>query len=194
MSLAEKPRQPRMTTAEFFDWAGDGHQGKQELVSGRIRSMAPASSFHGMLQLRLGAIVDGRLASRFPACRGGTEVGVVPKWDPKHNVRVPDLTVTCSPLTPGEKNFPNPILIVQIMSPTNEEDTWESIQACATIPSLNEIVVVESTKVQISLFLKQVDGIWPDDPVIVEAGGTVAIKTLDLEFQIDDLYRGAAFK
>jgi Uma2 family endonuclease len=58
MSFAEKPGRPRMTSAEFFDWAGDGHPGKQELVSGRIRSMAPASSFHGMLQLRLSAIVE----------------------------------------------------------------------------------------------------------------------------------------
>lgn len=193
MSLAEKPGQPRMTAAQFLDWEGDGHPGKQELVGGRIRSMAPPSSFHGMLQLRLGSLVDQQLRKNKRVCRGGTEVGVIPKWDPGHNVRVPDLTVTRTPLTPREKTFPNPILIIQIMSPSNESDTWESIQACATIPSLTEIVVVESEPVKISIFRKGANGAWPEDPEVVEPGGTVRIATIEAVFPIDVLYEDAAF-
>ena len=193
MSLAEKLGNPRMTTAEFLDWEGDGHPGKQELVGGRIRSMTPASSFHGMLQLRLGSLVDQQLKKNERVCRGGTEVCVIPKWDPGHNVRVPDITVTCTPLTPREKNFPNPILIVQIMSPSNESETWESIQACATIPSLTEIVVVESESVKVSIFRKGTDGAWPENAEVIEAGGTVSIATIEAIFSIDELYEDAAF-
>ena len=37
MSLAGKPAAPRMTVAEFLDWEGDSHPGKQELAHGAIR-------------------------------------------------------------------------------------------------------------------------------------------------------------
>ena len=79
------------------------------------------------------------------------------------------------------------------MVPSNESDKWESIQACATIPSLTEIVVVESESVKISIFRKGANGAWPEDAEVIEPGGTVRITTIDAIFPIDELYEGAAF-
>ncbi len=190
MSLAEKTRQPRMTTAQFLDWEGDGHPGKQELVHGVVRAMAPASPAHGVLQARIASRIETALSKQKKACRVGTEVGVIPIWDPRHNVRVPDISVTCTPPTPGERTFPNPVLIVEILSPSNEKDTWESIQACATIPSVSEIVVVSHDAVRISLFRKDSVGVWPEHPEVVERGGKVRLESIAAEFAIDDVFEG----
>ena len=190
MSLAEKPSSPRMTVAEFLDWDGDSHPGKQELVHGAIRAMAPPSPTHGVLQARIAGRIEAHLSKRKSPCRVGTEVGVIPIWDAEHNLRVPDITVTCTPPTPGERTFSNPVLIVEILSPSNQKETWESIQACASIGSLAEIVVVAFDAIRISIFRKRPDGSWPEQPEIVESGGTVRLAAIEGGFAIDEMYAG----
>jgi Uma2 family endonuclease len=194
MSIAEKPTVPRMTVAEFLDLPGDGQPGKRELVHGVIRAMAPPSPTHGVLQARIAGRIEAHLTKRKSPCRVGTEVGITPIWDPKHNVRAPDVTVTCKLATRGERTFPDPVLIVQILSPSNEKDTWESIQACATIPTLAEIVVVAFDAVRMSIFRKRPDGVWPEQPEIVEAGGTVRLASIDAGFEIDEIYAGTVLE
>ena len=194
MGLAEKPSAPRMTVAEFLDLPGDGQPGKRELVHGSIRAMAPPSPTHGVLQVAIASAIREHLRKRDSPCRVGTEVGVIPIWDPKHNVRAPDITVTCKPATRGERTFPEPVLIVQIHSPSNEKGTWESIQACATIPSLAEIVVVAFDAIRMSIFRKGPDSVWPEKPDIVEAGGTVRLASIDASFEIDEVYAGTVLE
>jgi hypothetical protein len=58
------------------------------------------------------------------------------------NVRPPDLAVTCAPMLMG-RILPDLALIIEVLSPSYQRETWESIWACATIPSLVEIAVVD---------------------------------------------------
>ena len=194
MSLAEKPAQQRMTVSDFLDWPNNGQIGKRELVHGVVRAMAPPSPTHGVLQARIGGRIDAHLTRRNSPCRVGTEVGVIPIWDPKHNLRQPDITVTCRPATRGERTFPDPVLIVQILSPSNEQDTWESIQACATIPSLTEVVVVSFDAVHVRIFRRGPDGLWPVIPVSVESGGQVHLASIDASFESDEIYAGTVLE
>ena len=110
---------PKMTAEEFYAWDGGGHVGKLELVDGVVRAQTYASGAHGTIQAALGTIIRNHLRSKRSACRVGTEVGVIPRFDPKRNVRKPDLAVTCTPHTPGERAFPDPILIVEVLSPSS---------------------------------------------------------------------------
>lgn len=181
---------PRMTSDEFLAWDGEGHQGKLELVDGVVRAMAPASGIHGMLQANMAYLIRKHLSERGSPCRVGTEVGVAPRIDTRHNLRVPDLTVSCTPNTPKEQAFPDPILIVEILSPSNEKETWESIRACATIPSLMEIVAIAQDSMRAEIFLKDADGAWPQDPEVVEAGGTLRLTTIEALFAMAEIYRG----
>ena len=194
MSLADKPTLARMTVEQFLDSDAGGHQGKLELVHGFVRAMAPPSPTHGVVQAAIASVIREHLRDRKSPCRVGTEVGVIPIWDPKRNLRAPDVTVTCKPATRGERTFPDPLLIVQILSPSNETDTWESIQACATIPSLAEIVVVAFDAVRISVFRKRPDGVWPEQPDIVEAGGVVRLASIDASFEIDNVFAGTVLE
>ena len=185
---------PRMTVDEFFSWDGGGHVGKLELVNGLVRAQTFASGAHGTIQMTLGRLIGNHLQAKRPGCRVGSEVGVIPIFDPKRNVRKPDVCVTCTPHTPGERAFPKPVLIVEVLSPSNADETWESIRACATIPSVAEILVVDSERVWATVFLKDAKGNWPDPGVIVEAGGTIRLTTFGLEMPMDEVYEGLRFE
>jgi Uma2 family endonuclease len=182
--------EPRMTVEEFYDFDGGGHVGKIELVHGRLRMQSYASGGHATIQGNITMLIGNHLRAKRPGCRVGNEAGVVPTFDPKRNIRKPDISVTCTPHTKGERAYPDPILIVEVLSPTNANETWESIQACATIGSVIEILVVDSETVDVQVFRRDDKGIWPMEPERVPMGGTVRLTSLGLEMPVAEIYRG----
>ena len=192
MATAEEIVAPGMTAEEFLNWDGDGQTGKLELVYGEVRAMSPASGTHALIQATLASLIRDHLKSSKSPCRVGTETPIQPRFDAQHNVRVPNLAVTCLPPKDKEKMFPDPVLIVEILSPGNSNETWEAILACATIPTVSEILVVDSEKVWARVITKDQDGAWPTDKVIVEAGGRIKLSSINAEFAINDIYADTA--
>lgn len=180
---------PRMTVAEFMDWDGGGHVGKLELVDGVVRAMSPASGTHGIIQANLAYLIGAHLRASNRPCRVGTETPIVPRLRPKHNVRAPDLAVTCEPIS-DSKTFPDPVLIVEVLSPSNQPETWESIWACATIPGLLEIVVVHSQRLHVEIYRRDSAGAWPKGPDIVATEGEITLTSLAATLAIAEIYAG----
>jgi len=189
MSAVPKP-EPRMTVEEYFALEGVGHAGKVELVHGRLRMQSYASGGHGTIQANITRHIGNGLARTRPGCRVGNEVGVIPSFDPQHNVRRPDIVVTCTAHTKGERAFPDPILIVEVLSQGNARDTWESIQACSTIGTVAEILVVDSEAIDVQVFRRGAKGIWPGEPERVTADGVIRLAAVGLELAVADIYRG----
>jgi Uma2 family endonuclease len=105
-----------MTVEEFFNWdSNDGF--RYELVDGEPRAMAPASTLHGFLQNELGSLIRNHLRDRASGCEVVANPSVVPRLLSEHNVRVPDLAVTCWPLAAGQATLPDPVLLIEILSP-----------------------------------------------------------------------------
>ena len=63
--------------------------------------------------------------------------------------------------------FPEPILFIEILSPSNEVETWANVWTYASIPSVAEILVVHSTRVAAELLRREANGQWPDEPVVL---------------------------
>lgn len=180
----------RMTVDEFFAWDGGGHVGKVELVNGLVRMQTFASGAHGTIQAAIAALIRAHLRAKQSPCRVGTEAAVIPIFDPKRNVRKPDVAVTCAPHTQGERAFPHPVLLVEILSPSNADDTWESIRSCCTIPSVAEILVIDSERRHAEVFRKDGKGNWPEAGEVVQASGIVRLASIDLGMPIDEIYEG----
>ena len=81
-------------------------------------------------------------------------------------------------------------MISEVLSPGNTEDTWESIRACAPLPTLQEIVAVESERVEVQIFRRDANGVWSGEPEIIGAGGTLRLARIDLALPISDVYAG----
>ena len=180
---------PMMTAAEFMDWDGGGQLGKLELVHGVVRALSPASGTHSLIQANLAYLIGAHLRAKKLPCRIGTEAPVQPQMHANDNVRAPDLAVTCAPIGKG-KIFPDPMLIIEVLSPGNKKETWDSIYAMATIPALTEIAVVDCEKVRVEVFRRDADGAWPKSGAVFEAGGMVRLESIGAEFTISDIYAG----
>ena len=189
MAIAgSKPSRP-MTAAEFMDWDGGGLLGKLELVHGVVRAMSPASGTHSLIQANLSYLIGAHLRAKKMLCRVGTEAPVQPQMHANDNVRAPDLAVTCAPPSKS-KIFPDPVLIIEVLSPSNQKETWDSIYAMATIPTLTEIAVVDSERVRVEVLRRGADGYWPKSDEFIEAGGTVRLESISAGLHIAEIYAG----
>ena len=178
--VAKAKKLKHMTVEEFLDWDGGGHVGKLELVDGVVRAMSPASASHSVIQ--------NHLRKKRSPCRVAPEAPVVPRLRSRNNARAPDVAVSYAPPSKS-KVFEDPILLIEVLSPGNAEDTWESVRAYGTIPTVREIVVVESESVGAILFRKDAEGHWPTDGEDIGAGGRLRFDSIGLEFDLAELYR-----
>ena len=178
-----------MTAAEFMDWDGGGMLAKLELVHGVVRAMSPASGTHSSIQANLSYLIGAHLRAKKLPCRVGTKAPVQPQMHANDNVRAPDLAVTCAPPSKS-KIFPDPVLIIEVLSPSNQKDTSDSIYAMSTIPALTEIAVVGSEAVRVEVFRRGTDGSWPKAGEVFEAGATVRLDSIGAELPVSEIYAG----
>jgi Uma2 family endonuclease len=104
------------------------------------------------------------------------------------NMRVPDLGVTCTPDAPGQQTLPDPIVLIEILSPGNASDTWDNVWSYTTIPSVREIAVVHSTRVLVELLRRGADGSWPAEPEEIGPGDTLRFDSVGFACALADVY------
>jgi Uma2 family endonuclease len=175
-----------MTVAEFLDWRGYSTSARHQLVDGEIRAMAPASITHGRIQANIARLFGNHLQNT--RCQVTTAPGVVPRVRADMNMRVPDIAVNCTPDGPGQRALPDPIQIFEILSPSNENETRENVWAYATIPSVREIVLVQSTSIQAEILRREADGTWPARPLVIESSTAVVLDSIDFRAPLTDFY------
>src|SRR5215469_2974000 len=145
----------RMTLAEFLRWE-DGTDTRYELISGVPLAMAPPARAHGMLCARLGGIIDAALCSRRP-CGAQNKAGIA-RPDRNYTFFVADLAVTCRPYERGEQLVKDPILIVEILSPSTERHDWRiKVPAYRTIDTVREILLIDSESIYAEILRREGD-------------------------------------
>lgn len=176
----------RMTVAEFLEW--DGGDDRYELVDGEPQAMAPASGTHGAILATATRLIESHLIDRNSPCRTVVEGGVVPRVASETNFRIPDLLVTCTPDRPGVTIIQDPLLIVEILSPNNERDTWRNVWAYCTIPSVREIVVLRVAEIRADLLRRQADGSWPAMPEKLGPEADLMLESIGFRGRLADVY------
>jgi Uma2 family endonuclease len=182
----------RMTLPEFLSWdAADPSGVSWQLVDGEPVVMAPGSETHAALQGEIGRLLGNHLVEQGGPCRLLGQPGIVPRVRSHSNFRVPDLGVTCSAPSLGLM-VPDPILLIEILSPSNEAQTRANIWAYTTIPSVREILAVHSTRMEAELLRRSPDGSWPQDPDILTAGDTLTLASIGFATKLAAFYRTTA--
>ena len=179
---------PVMSLREFLAWDAPWGQ-RWQLVDGKPRAMAPTSRTHGTIQSTLTSRIDRHLRERDSQCVIVTTPGVVPRVRSESNFRIPDLAVTCTPYQDEQYDLANPVLIIEILSPSNRAETWTNIWAYATIPSVHEILIVHSTKIGAELLRRDTAGNWPEQPIIVD-NGVLELRSIGFSIDVAALYQG----
>lgn len=126
-----------MTGAEFLVWDAPPNQ-RWQLVDGEPQAMAPASVAHAALLSELGSQIRNHLLERESPCRILTEPGIIPRAQAETNFRIPDLAVACSGLETDEATVSAPVLLIEILSASNQAETWTNIWSYTTMPTVKE--------------------------------------------------------
>lgn len=183
MGMSDPAPRP-MTVEEFLVW-DDGTDTRYELVGGQPVAMAPPAATHGALAMAIGIQIGTRLR---PPCRVVSEAGIrLP--DREDTYFQADIAVTCQPLKPGMVPVPDPTIIVEILSPSTAQfDRGRKLAIYREIPSVQEILLLDSTKRCAELWHREDEQSWVVRDVI--GGGTLRFPSVGIEIPMAALYEG----
>ena len=181
-----EPATRRMSLEEFLSW-DDGTDTRYELWGGVVTAMAPPTARHGRLALALGGEIRAALRSRAP-CGAFSEAGIsLP--DRNDTFYVADIAVTCEPLRAEDRLIRNPVLIVEVLSPsTAATDRQIKIPDYRRIPSVQEILLIDSESAFAEVHRRDGDR-WINE-IIRGLEATLALNSVPLTISMSELYQG----
>jgi Uma2 family endonuclease len=183
-----------MTLDEFLAWdSGDLTGRRWQLEDGEPVLMAPAAEVHGAIQAEMAALLRNHLLAVGSHCRVISAPGVVPRVRAHQNFRVPDVGVTCSPPS-GEVMVPEPVLLIEILSPGNQAKPRSNVWTYTTIPSVQEILLVVASRMEVELLRRLADGSWPAEPLIIRPPETLTLASADFTLPVADIYRTSGLR
>lgn len=180
------PHPERMTVEEFLAWTGMGDT-VYELIDGHPYAQAAPSEEHAALQAAVARHLGNALAGRRP-CRVMTEAGVRAALRPRWNYRQADVVVSCRPRLPGQPSAPE--LIVEILSPSNEQETRDKLFYYVAIESVREVLFLDSRRVAAELYRRDAAGHWAPEPLLYGPGDRLDLVSVDAVLDMDVLYDG----
>ena len=176
-----------MTVEEFLDWdPGDGQ--RWQLVDGVPHAMAPTNVSHGTLLAELSFHLTLHFRAREMPCLSIIAPGVRPRVQAATNFRIPDLGVNCTRITQEQRYLEEPVVLVEVLSPSNQAETWSNVWTYTTMPSVHEILVLRTDTIGAELLQRQPDSAWPSHPVTITSGDLV-LTSLDFRVRLAELYR-----
>jgi Uma2 family endonuclease len=175
-----------MTVDEFLRWE-DGTDTRYELVGGFVVAMAPPAARHSRLTGRLGGAIDAALRSR-PPCGVYTESGIT-RADRNDTCYIADLAVSCEPLRLDDRLIRDPILIVEILSPsTTAFDRQTKVPDYRRLASVQEILLVDSESVFAEILRREGDH-WITE-IVQGPAATLSLSSVPLTIPMAELYDG----
>ena len=178
-----------MTVADFQDWVPEAALADRRwsLVDGEPICMAPTSENHGAIRSEAAYLITQHLRASGSPCRVITAPGVIPRVRSISNERIPDLGVTCSQAL-GARAIADPVVLIEILSPSNEAQTRANVWAYATIPSVMEILLLSSTSISGELLRRNSLGQWADDPLMLDATSQMHLAAIGFNALLRDFY------
>jgi len=163
MSGMAQPAPPRhrYSYAEYLAYERDSGL-KHEYDNGEILAMAEGSRRHNALASRISAALE---LGRKPGCvafQSDQKVRVLATG----RATYPDATLVCGkiegdPADPSGTTVTNPTLIVEVLSPsTEQEDRGSKWQHYQLVPSLQEYVLVSQSEARIERYQRLPSGTW----------------------------------
>jgi Uma2 family endonuclease len=177
-----------MTLAEFMVWEPpEISVCPWQLVDGVPVAMVLAPENQGALRSEIGRQIGNCLRAAGGRSRVIGGAGIVPRVRAGDNYRIADLAVTCAP--PSTRvTVADPVLAIEILSPSNETETWSNVWTYTTIPSMQEILVISSMKIEAELLRRNDDGSWPEEPSRIGPDGTLTLTSIGFSVVLRDLY------
>lgn len=184
--IVAKDNNPHLTPEEYFAWEEQQLE-KHEYINGEVYAMGGGSVNHSRIAIRFTTMFDTHLdASSCITGNSDLRVNIVDT----NNYTYPDASVTCDDRDKTTTQYITyPCLIVEVLSASTEAyDRGGKFRMYRQNPALIDYLLVSSTSIEIDLYHKNDAGDW----LIInyKAGDTIELKSINLNFPIEKVYRG----
>jgi len=177
---------PPLTPQEYFAWE-EKQLEKYEYIDGQVYAMSGGSVNHGRVAIRFTAMFDTHLEGS-SCITGNSDIKV--NIAETNNYIYPNASVTCDVRDKSTPNyFTYPCLIVEVLSNSTEAyDRGSKFRMYRNNPVLQDYLLVNSTRIEMDLYHKKDPSEW----IIInyKEGDTVELKSISLNFPIEQVYRG----
>ncbi|MBW4534278.1 MAG: Uma2 family endonuclease [Pleurocapsa minor HA4230-MV1] len=183
--ISSRENLPKLTSEEYFAWE-EKQLEKHEYINGEVYAMSGGSVNHGRIAIRLTALFDTHLEnSNCIIGNSDIKINIVET----SNYTYPDASVTCDDRDQTTAQYITyPCLIVEVLSPSTESyDRGGKFRMYRKNPVLQDYLLVSSTSIEMDLYHKKDTGEW----LIInyQAGDTIELKSINLSFLIEQIYR-----
>jgi Uma2 family endonuclease len=187
--LAMEPAYKLLTVEEFLDSCPNDDRHSQ-LIDGVIVAMAPPALPHQTIAATLTARLVSAVETNRPDCSTRSQAGIAPQALNGRNYFEADIVVTCRFADDYRGINAEPLLIVEIQSPSTErDDHFVKLPQYQAIPSVREILYVESERIAATVYRRDATGLWQ----AIEIAGPQArlrLLTIGLDIPLLAVYRG----
>jgi Uma2 family endonuclease len=187
--IAVPSHSPKLTPTEYFAWE-EQQLCRHEYINGEVYAMSGGTQNHSRIALKFAALLDNHLTDG--VCRvfnSDCRVNLVGTNDYTY----PDASVSCDRQDKTTTQYITyPCLIVEVLSDSTEAyDRGNKFFRYRQNPQLQDYVLVSSQEIAIDLYRKGSNGQW--EIVNYRAGDVVELKSVNLSFPIEQIYRGIDF-
>ena len=177
-----------LTVAEFLNSCPDDNRHYQ-LIDGVVVAMAPPAIAHQRIAGNLAFELGGAVRVNRPDCAVGSQAGIAPQRLSGRNHFEADIVVACRFANDYRGINAEPLLIVEIPSPsTKRDDHFLKLPQHRAIPDVEEILYIESERIAATLYRRDAAGSWQ----AINIAGREArlhLQTIGLDIPLAAIYR-----
>ncbi|WP_310488930.1 Uma2 family endonuclease [Chamaesiphon sp. VAR_69_metabat_338] len=196
--VAVKDSAPRFTPTEYFAWEEQQLE-RHEYINGEVYAMSGGTINHSEIAAKFNRLLGNHLDDS--GCRtlnSDARINILETDDYSY----PDGSVTCDKRDKSNTQYiAYPCLIVEVLSDSTEaydspletlRERGEKFYRYRRNPILQDYVLVSAKSISIDIYHKNDAGEW----VIINyrTGDIVELKSIDLSFSIEQVYRGIVFE
>jgi Uma2 family endonuclease len=187
--IAVPSHSPKLTPVEYFAWE-EQQLCRHEYINGEVCAMSGGTQNHSRIALKFAVLLESHLPEG--SCRvfnSDCRVNILNTNDYVY----PDASVSCDRRDENTVQYiAYPCLVVEVLSDSTEAyDRGKKFFRYRQNPHLQDYVLVSSQEVTIDLYHKDHDGRW--EIINYRTGDRVELKSIELSFPIEQVYRGINF-
>jgi Uma2 family endonuclease len=187
--VALKEHFPSFTPEEYFAWEEQQLE-RHEYLDGEVYAMSGGTINHGDIALNFSVLLKTHLRGR--GCKTLNSDCRVKVLGMNKYV-YPDTSVTCDDRDKTTTQYITyPCLIIEVLSPGTEAyDRGNKFKMYRRNPNLQEYVLVSADMIEVELFRRTQADDWRI--INYQAGDTVELTSVNLKFEIEQLYEDIIF-
>jgi Uma2 family endonuclease len=169
-----------MSLEEFLAWEREQPE-RHEFDGFTVTAMTGASMAHVKITMNLAFAL--RQGLRGTGCRPFSSDAKVIAGG---SVRYPDVSVTCQPMADRDDIVPEPVLIIEVLSPTTERiDRGRKKFDYFATPSVRQYAIVEQDERRVDLYTRAEAG-WTNE--VITGDAVLNLSSIGVELHLDTVY------